>query len=1129
MAKESRWLALMLLGAAINSQALQVIRTSSTNLYVDFSSDMRCSYVSYMVTNTDGVTHSNLWVTIGSFTNPAVRLGGGDPGQYSLGALANNQGKPVFFYLQATNQAASSQLTVKVYNGYPAGGTLLTSSNFVLTALTSAPNQQNSVTSVTYTPANSAALGAVVKMAVRGTTGNVAVGNDLAFSPATFTNWNAWAFELLACSITITNSPNVVLTNTLNTTSTIHITGNGDPYEADYWLRAVAVTSSNTPVSPLLYVNDGGGSVNHVQESTLLALLPLTPPTNQTVMTPLVGFLQLYTNELAALTLQFSNASSADVTLDRVVDTLPPGFNYVANSTKYNAAAFLDPSVSGLVLTWSQPFVVPAGTSQSFAFQAVPTVAGYGTNSAVSYFKNTQIDTTYNTADNAPALETIRALIQPTAVNDTATTLEDTALVVSAPGVLTNDLEPNGFVLSVLSYTQPAHGAATVSANGAYTYIPAANYNGTDSFTYTVTNGNARASTATVNLTVVAVNDPPSFTKGADQAVLEDAGPQVVANWATAISAGPPDESSQVLTFHTSNNNSNLFVVQPAISATGTLTYTPATNANGNATVTVVLQDNGGTANSGNDISPPQTFTITVNPVNDPPSFTKGSDQSLLEDAGAQVVANWATAISAGPPDESGQVLTFHTSNNNSNLFLAQPAISATGTLTYTPATNANGSATVTVVLQDNGGTANGGNDTSPAQTFTITVTPVNDPPSFTKGANQTVSEDAAPQVVSNWATAISAGPPDESGQAVTFHTSNNSSNLFSAQPALSAAGTLTYTPATNAYGTATVTVVLQDSGGTANGGNDTSPAQTFTVTVNKLTTIWPTNGYLLVHVTDATGAPGVGYDRLSLIGDLDIQATSVNPFTIQLASIASGMPGPAANFDKDSAVTWTIATTTRGVAGFAADKFVFDTSQFTNDLAGGVFSAALSADGLSVNLVFTPNHTPVANPVNIGRGYGTFLRFPLQTILTDYTSDADGDARALVMLGSSTNGSFVATNAGLLVYAPTNNRPESLTYVVRDVRPYRAWDAVRMATNWFTVTVTNAVGLAQYISANGTNVSVRFAGVPGYAYDVQRTTDLTSGSWLVVWTTNAPPGGVWLYLDNAPPPGGAFYRSSQH
>ena len=98
-------------------------------------------------------------------------------------------------------------------------------------------------------------------------------------------------------------------------------------------------------------------------------------------------------------------------------------------------------------------------------------------------------------------------------------------------------------------------------------------------------------------------------------------------------------------------------------------------------------------------------------------------------------MTGWATGISAGPANESSQPLNFIVTNNNNALFSAQPAVAATGTLTYTPAANANGSATVTVKIHDNGGIANGGVDTSAPQTFTITVTPVNDAPSFTKGA----------------------------------------------------------------------------------------------------------------------------------------------------------------------------------------------------------------------------------------------------------------------------------------------------------------------------------------------------------------------------------------------------------
>ncbi len=86
-------------------------------------------------------------------------------------------------------------------------------------------------------------------------------------------------------------------------------------------------------------------------------------------------------------------------------------------------------------------------------------------------------------------------------------------------------------------------------------------------------------------------------------------------------------------------------------------------------------------------------------------------------------VNGWATNISAGPSNESSQTVDFIVTNDNNSLFSTQPGVSATGTLTYTPAANANGSATVTVQIHDDGGTANGGVDTSAAQTFTISVT----------------------------------------------------------------------------------------------------------------------------------------------------------------------------------------------------------------------------------------------------------------------------------------------------------------------------------------------------------------------------------------------------------------------
>ena len=314
--------------------------------------------------------------------------------------------------------------------------------------------------------------------------------------------------------------------------------------------------------------------------------------------------------------------------------------------------------------------------------------------------------------------------------------------------------------------------------------------------------------------------------------MLEDSAPQSVSAWATAISPGPVGESSQTVTFTATADNTGLFAAQPAVAADGKLMYTPAPHANGAATVTVTAHDDGGTANGGTDASAPQTFTITIDPVDDAPSFSAGASQTLLEDAGAQSISGWATAVSPGPPNESSQTVTFTVSADNTGLFAVQPAVAPSGKLTYTPAANSNGSATVTVTAHDDGGTANGGIDTSPPQTFIVTVGPVNDAPSFNAGSSQTVISLAGAQTVAGWATSIQPGPGDESSQGVTFAVTNDNPGLFAAQPAVAPDGTLTFTPTLLAIGSATVTVRAVDNGGTANGGSDTSAPQTFVISI---------------------------------------------------------------------------------------------------------------------------------------------------------------------------------------------------------------------------------------------------------------------------------------------------------
>ena len=97
----------------------------------------------------------------------------------------------------------------------------------------------------------------------------------------------------------------------------------------------------------------------------------------------------------------------------------------------------------------------------------------------------------------------------PVAVNDSYSTNEDTTLSVTAPGVLANDTDVDGNPLTAVLVAGPSHGTLTLNANGSFTYVPAANYNGPDSFTYRANDGTANSNTATVSITVNPVNDPP--------------------------------------------------------------------------------------------------------------------------------------------------------------------------------------------------------------------------------------------------------------------------------------------------------------------------------------------------------------------------------------------------------------------------------------------------------------------------------------------------------------------------------------------------------------------------------------------------------------------------------------------
>lgn len=439
---------------------------------------------------------------------------------------------------------------------------------------------------------------------------------------------------------------------------------------------------------------------------------------------------------------------------------------------------------------------------------------------------------------------------RPFASGDQETVDEDSGATVV--DVLNNDYDvnssqPPGPTVTIKGVVQPPIGEGTVTIapdERSVTYTTDQDFNGTTTFTYTIEDTitpNDGPSTATVSMTVNQVNDQPNFAAVNPPDANEDAGPQAVGNWA-AFNPGAPHEASQsVLQYIVQNvSNPSLFAAGPSVANDGTLTYTPATDANGTSTFDVLVQDDGGIALGGNDTSTAQKFTITVNAVNDAPTFTVSQPAVVNEDSGAQSVTV-ATNFDPGPDDEENepQSLVGYTVANVSNpgLFAAGPAVALDGTLTYTPAPDANGTSTFELTAQDDGGTALGGVDTSAVQSVTITVNPVNDTPAFTANDPAAVDEDAGPRSIPNWATNFDPGPANEASQNVLRYNVSGVSNpnLFTSGPTVSADGTLSYQTALHAHGDSEFQVSVTDDGGTPFGGSDTSPNQMFTLTVNSV------------------------------------------------------------------------------------------------------------------------------------------------------------------------------------------------------------------------------------------------------------------------------------------------------
>jgi hypothetical protein len=236
--------------------------------------------------------------------------------------------------------------------------------------------------------------------------------------------------------------------------------------------------------------------------------------------------------------------------------------------------------------------------------------------------------------------------------------------------------DADGDSLAYAVTAAPTHGTLVVTSTGAATYTPASNYNGSDAFVATVSDGHGGSLAATFNVTVTAVNDPPAIS-GTSLAFTEDA--QSTAAVAVTDPEGDPFDIEAL----TGPGHGTLINV----SSNGEITYLPAADFNGQDSLTLRAIDSHGLASAAS------TITLNVAPVNDPPL---SADDSQLVPSGA----NSTIDVRANDTDIEGDALT---------VTIVTPPTTGTASvvsnqISYTPAAGYMGPASLVYQVSDTSG-----------------------------------------------------------------------------------------------------------------------------------------------------------------------------------------------------------------------------------------------------------------------------------------------------------------------------------------------------------------------------------------------------------------------------------------
>ncbi|WP_019602070.1 tandem-95 repeat protein [Teredinibacter turnerae] len=484
----------------------------------------------------------------------------------------------------------------------------------------------------------------------------------------------------------------------------------------------------------------------------------------------------------------------------------------------------------------------------------------------------------------------------PDTTADTATTNEDTPVTVD---VLANDVDPDDTInaASVLIVAAASNGQASVNtANGDITYTPNADFNGVDSFSYTVqdTTGDTSASTL-VSITITAVNDAPVAVA---DAVSTDI------NTPVTIDVAANDSDIDV---GDSLDTASLSVVNAPAHGTaqvvnGSISYTPTTDYLGDDSFTYTIDDTNGLSSNA------ATVTISVIDPNSSPSAANDS-ATTNEDTPVTI------AVLSNDSDPDGSLVP-------GSVAIATPpmhgtaSVASNGTVNYTPASNYFGSDSFTYTVADDDGAV------SAAATVSITVNSVNDAPQANDDTVRLL-EDASLTIN------VLGNDSDVDGTlapATLVIVTNAASGI-----AVVDNGQVVYTPLDDYVGSDTFTYTVADNAGTV--------SNTATVTL----TVDPVNDAPKAADDNFTILAASASDLVVLENDADIDG-SLDAASITV--VAAPAQGTLTN-NNDGTLRYTPSA---GIAPLDGDSFSY--TVLDND--------GESSNTATVTLTFVPGSTPV-------------------------------------------------------------------------------------------------------------------------------------------------------------------------